>query len=74
MPWCKVQMCLGAHVAVTVVQAGSCSSYLTPSLGTSICHGCGPESKNKKQNKTNKQTNILLKEQVLGFIPWAIVC
>ena len=34
-------------VAVAVVQAGSCSSDQTPSLGTSICRGCGPkETKN----------------------------
>ena len=29
--------------------ANSCSSDSTPSLGTSICHGCGPKiPKNKK--------------------------
>ena len=39
-------MRLGSSVAV--VQAGSCSSDSTPSLGTSICCGCGPEKKKKK--------------------------
>ena len=29
-------------------------SDVTPSLGTSICHGCGP----KKQKQTNKQKSI----------------
>ena len=29
---------LGSRIAVAV--AGSCSSDLTPSLGTSVCHGC----------------------------------
>ena len=29
---------LRSGVAVVVMQAGSCSSYSTPSLGTSICH------------------------------------
>jgi len=41
-------MRLGSSVAVAVVQAGSCSSDSTPSLGTSICCGCGPEKKKKK--------------------------
>ena len=35
-------------VAVAVAQAGSYSSDLTPSLGTSICHGCGPKMTKKK--------------------------
>ena len=30
--WCRSQMLLGSHVAVTVVQAGSCSSFLTGNL------------------------------------------
>ena len=38
-------------IAVAVVQAGSCSSDLTPSLGTSVCRGCG----SKKQNKGRKE-------------------
>ena len=33
--WCRSQMWHGSHVAVAV--AGSYSSNLTPSLGTSIC-------------------------------------
>ena len=37
-------------MAVAVVQAGSCSSNATPSLGTSICLRCGP----KKTKQTNK--------------------
>ena len=41
--WFRLQMQLGSPVAVAVVQAGSCSSNLTPSLGTSICCRCGPK-------------------------------
>ena len=41
--WCRSQTQLESHVAVVVSQAGSCSSNLTPSLGTSICLGCGPK-------------------------------
>jgi len=34
-------------MAVTVVQASSCSSDLTPSLGTSICRRYSPKRKKK---------------------------
>ena len=43
--WYKLQMWLGSGIAVTVVQASSCSSVLTHSLGTSICHKGGPKKK-----------------------------
>ena len=39
---------LGFPIAVAVVQAGSSSSNLTHSLGTSICCGCGPKKRKKK--------------------------
>ena len=45
--WCRLKTWLGSCIAVAVVQTGSYSSDLTPDLGTSICHGCGP----KKQNE-----------------------
>ena len=41
--WCRSQAQLGSCIAVAVVNAGSYSSYLTPSLETSICHRCGPK-------------------------------
>ena len=41
--WCRLQTQLGSCVAVAVVQAGSCSSDSTPSLGTSICHRFSPK-------------------------------
>ena len=41
--WCRSQTRLGSRVAVAVVQAGSCSSNWTPSLGTPKCRGCGPK-------------------------------
>ena len=44
-------MRLGSHVAVAVAYAGSCSSDSTPSLGTSICPGCGPKKEKKKKEK-----------------------
>ena len=41
--WCSSQTRLGSHIAVAVVWASSCSSSWTPSLGTSMCCGCGPK-------------------------------
>ena len=51
--WCRSQKWLGSGVAVAVVQAGSCSSDWTPSLGNSLCHGCGPEKTKSKKKKSN---------------------
>ena len=48
--WCRSQTQLRSDVAVAVVEASSCSSEWTPSLGTSICHGCGPEKKKEKKS------------------------
>ena len=45
---CRLQTQLRSGVAVTVVEASSCSSNVTPSLGTSICQRCSP----KKQKIT----------------------
>ena len=39
--WCRSQTWLRSGVAV--VQASNYSSVLTPSLGSSICLGCGPK-------------------------------
>ena len=47
--WCKLKMRLGFDVAVA--EAGSCSSNLTPSLGTSISRRCGPKKTGKKKKK-----------------------
>ena len=41
--WYRSQTWLGSGIAVALVQAGSNSSDLTPSLGTSICLGYRPE-------------------------------
>ena len=38
---CMSQTWLGSGFAVAEAKASSCSSDSTPSLGTSICHGCG---------------------------------
>ena len=46
--WCRLQMRLRSHVAVSVVQAGCYSFNLTPSLGTSICCSVALKSKSKR--------------------------
>ena len=56
--WCRLQTRLGSHVAVAVAWASSYSSDSTPSLGTSICHECGPK-KTKKKKKSLLWLNIL---------------
>ena len=53
-------MWLGSHVAVAVVEAGSHSLDLTPSLGTSICCRCSPiktttTKKKKKEREREKE-------------------
>ena len=58
--WSRLQMRLGSKIAVAVVQASICSSNLTPSLGTSICHRRGPKKQKKKP--TNQQTKKLNRE------------
>ena len=36
--------------------------YQTPSLGTSMCHGCGPrKDKKTKKKKKRKERNVLSK-------------
>ena len=51
--WCRLHMQLESDmavaVAVAVAVAGSCSSSLTPSLGTSMCHRCGPKKTKKDE-------------------------
>ena len=52
-PWYRSQTWLGSHVAVAVLQTGSCSSDSTPSLGTSICRKCAPHPRKKSKKKKN---------------------
>ena len=52
--WCRSQMRLGSSVAMAV--AGGFNSDWTPSLGTSICCGCGPKTTKKiKKSKLKKE-------------------
>ena len=48
--------------------AGSCSSDLIPSLGTSICRGCGPEKqKAKKKKKSELRLRVFLALKTILF-------
>ena len=54
----------GSGIAMAVAVAGSCSSYSTPSLGTSICFECGP--KIAKQTKTSKKKLLRIGDGAAG--------
>ena len=49
--WCRSQTRFRSHVAVALMDAGGCSSDLTPTLGTSMCHGSGSRKGRKTQKK-----------------------
>ena len=53
-------MWLRSGIAVAVVQAGSYSSDLTPSLGTSLCLGCGPKKQKIKIKNEIKYPPVTL--------------
>ena len=63
---CRSQNRLGSCVAMAVVKAGVCSSNSTPSLGTSICHRCGPKKEKKKKTKKKQKA----KQKVTAVIVW----
>ena len=48
---------------MAVVEAGSYSSTLTPTMGTSKCWGCGPK-KQKAKNQTKQKEEVLTNEEV----------
>ena len=62
--WCRSQMQLGSNIAVAVTQASSYSSNLTPSLGTSTCHGC-PKKKTKKPPKNQSSCSYAQYKNIL---------
>ena len=51
-------MWLRSSIAVAVAQASSCSSDLTPSLGTSIWCRFGPKKQKKKEKKKEKEKKL----------------
>ena len=71
-----MQTQLGSGVVVALVEAGSCSSDSTPSLGTSICHGSSPRKGKKTgvpimaQWLTNPTRNDEVAGSILGLAQW----
>ena len=64
--WCRLQTSLRSGVSVAVAQASSCSSDSTPSLGTSVCRGCGPK-RTKKQKAKQRNENPLLHQEMIEY-------
>ena len=65
--WCRLQTWLGSGVAMAVMKASSYSSNSTPSLGTSICRGCGPKkTKDKKKKKREREIEFTEVEKVVA--------
>ena len=64
--WCRSQTWPRFRVALVVAQAGSYSSGWTPSLGTSMCLGCGPEKTEKKK----KIITVTLWASVFSSLKW----
>ena len=66
--WCRSQTLLRSGVAVAVLWAGSCSSDLTLSLGTSICSRLGPKNQKKKKKKVGncKMLRTALESPIQG--------
>ena len=51
--WCRLQMQLRSSTTVALAWANSYSSDWTPSLGTSICRGCGTKKTKRQKKKKN---------------------
>ena len=53
--WYRSQTQLGSGITVALVQADSCSSKWTPSLGTSTCAGAALKNRKKKKKKLKRE-------------------
>ena len=62
--WCRSQTWLRSGMVVALVQASSCSSDSTPSLGTSICCRCGPKKTKTKGKKRRKHVFYILQSSI----------
>ena len=60
------QMWLRSDGAVAAVEAGSCSSDSTPSLGTSICRRCSSEKKTFKKIEVVIEVPLIYRVLVSG--------
>ena len=75
--WCRLQMWLGSGIAMAVAVAGNCCSNLTPSLGTSTCHGCSPKKKRIWINKPTVQDKIFMthisNKKLISSMYWKLI-
>ena len=62
-------------MARVVNVAGSYSSDLTPSLGTFICHRCGPKEIKKRGGQITNVSEALMSVRVFCFFlpPWGVL-
>ena len=66
--WCRSQTRLRSGIAVATAWADSYSSNQTLSLGTSICHGCGP--KKKKERNFRSKSSQYFYDQKISYTKW----
>ena len=69
--WGRLRTWFGSCVAVAVMQAGSYSSYPTPSLGTCLWHRCGPK---KTKGKTKRERDLHLACSVVKVCVCVCLC
>ena len=60
--WYRWKIRLGSRLAAAVVEAGSCSSVWTPSLGTSIRHRRGSKRQKKREEREKAKEKRIIDE------------
>ena len=73
----RSQMQLGSPMAMAVVQASSCSSNSTPSLGTSCAVGAAlkkKKKKRKKEKKENEKTAKTMHKDIANYVSYGGGC
>ena len=63
--WCRLQMWFGSCTAVAMAWAGSHSSDLIRSRGSSIRHGCSPEKTKKDEEEALANEQL---ERALSYV------
>ena len=57
--WCRSKTWLGS-LLLWLWRRPAATAPMTPSLGTSICHGCGPQKQKKKKGRRKTPPNSTL--------------
>ena len=66
-------MQLGSGIAMAAVYTSGYSSDSIPSLGPSICHGCGPQKTKRKKKKRKIGTIVSLSKGGVEFEEFPLV-